>query len=141
MKYSMSSSRLTSVEYPVCMPTEEPSKVRKDLGVRTAEFAERVRHWVRKIPRTLSTIEDAKQLLRSSGSVGANYIEANEAFSKKDRAHKMKICRKEAKESTYWLRLLSGFVSGDLEKERLALCKESHELMLIFNAIINKYLS
>src|SRR6266540_1174342 len=77
-----------------------------DLEDRTKTFAENVRNFVKLLPKTISTIEDGKQLVRSSGSVGANYIEANEALSKKDFLMRIKICRKEAKESRYWLRLI-----------------------------------
>ncbi len=78
-----------------------------DLEDRTFRFAKRVREFIKKLPRTISNIEDSKQLNRSSGSVGANYIEANEAISKKDFIHRIKICRKEIKESRYWLQLVS----------------------------------
>ena len=77
-----------------------------DLEDRTFIFARDVRALVRQIPKTLANIEDAKQVVRSSGSVGANYIEANESLSKKDFLMRIKICRKEAKESRYWLRLI-----------------------------------
>ena len=70
-----------------------------DLEERTYEFAKRCRDFVRKLVRHLSHIEYGKQLLRSSGSVAANYIEANEAVSRKDFSLRIKICRKEAKES------------------------------------------
>ena len=79
-----------------------------DLEDRTLEFAGRVREFVKRLNRTLANTEDAKQLIRASGSVGANYIEANEALSKKDFVMRAKICRKEAKETAYWLRLLKG---------------------------------
>ena len=115
------------------------SASRKDLGERTAEFSDRVREWVRKMPRTLSSIEDMKQLVRSSGSVGANYIEANEAISRDDRIYRMKLCRKESKESEFWLRMLNISLPIPLEMERKSLMQEAHELMLIFNAIIRKY--
>lgn len=105
------------------------------------ECAQRVRQWARKIPRTIATIEDLKQLIRSSASVGANYIEANEALSKKDCARCLKICRKEARESEYWLLLLNIQLPQDLEDERRHLENEAHELKLIFNAIIHKYYS
>jgi len=72
-----------------------------DLEERTFEFAKRVRIFVKELFKTLGNIEDGKQLVRSSGSVGANYIEANESLSKKDFAMRIKICRKEAKESKY----------------------------------------
>jgi four helix bundle protein len=77
-----------------------------DLEDRTFNFAKDVREFVRQIPRTIANIEDTKQLVRASGSVGANYIEANESLSKKDFLMRIKICRKEAKESRYWLRLI-----------------------------------
>jgi four helix bundle protein len=74
-----------------------------DLEDRTLEFAKRVRAFVKNLRKTIGNIEDGKQLIRSSGSVGANYIEANESLSKKDFILRIKICRKEAKESRYWL--------------------------------------
>jgi four helix bundle protein len=77
-----------------------------DLEDRTLAYAKRVRAFVKKLPRTIANIEDIKQLVRASGSVGANYIEANESLSKKDFIMRIKICRKEAKEGRYWLRLI-----------------------------------
>ncbi len=77
-----------------------------DLEERTLRFAKKVRLLVKKLPKTIVNIEDGKQLVKASGSVGANYIEANEALSKKDFIMRIKICRKEAKESRYWLRLI-----------------------------------
>jgi len=74
---------------------------RYDLEDRTLAFAKAVRSLAKKIPRTIGNIKDGKQLVRASGSVGANYIEANEALSKKDFRMRIKICRKEAKESRY----------------------------------------
>lgn len=91
-----------------------------------------------KLPKTISNIEDSKQLIRSSGSVGANYIEANEALSKKDFVRRAKICRKEAKENRYWLKLVYIENNKELEKVRQALIQESTELMNIFGAIIHK---
>lgn len=76
-----------------------------DLEERTFKFAENVREYIKKLPKTLSDLEYSKQLIRSSGSVSANYIEANEALSKKDFFMRIKICKKEAKESRFWLRL------------------------------------
>ncbi|HSX09354.1 MAG TPA: four helix bundle protein [Candidatus Saccharimonadales bacterium] len=77
-----------------------------DLEDRTFTFAKDVRDFVKTLQRTISTIEYSKQLIRSSGSVAANYIEANEALSKKDFLLRIKICRKEAKETRLWLKLL-----------------------------------
>ena len=70
-----------------------------DLEERTLKFAKEVIAFVKIIPKSIANVEIIKQLVRSSGSVGANYIEANEALSKKDFALRVRICRKEAKES------------------------------------------
>ena len=89
------------------MNNAQNGKQHYDLEERTFLFAKNVRSFVRKLPKTIANIEDGKQLINASGSVGANYIEANESFSKKDFIFRIKICRKEAKESKYWLRLVS----------------------------------
>ena len=109
-----------------------------DLEARTFELAKRVRAFARTLPKTISNLEDVKQLIRSSGSVGANYIEANEALSKKDFVMRIKICRKEAKESGYWLRLLNCDTSQPVNTERDALVRECIELTKIFSAILRK---
>ena len=108
-----------------------------DLEERTFNFAKKVRVFLKKIPKTIANIEDGKQLIRSSGSVGANYIEANEALSKKDFIHRIKICRKEAKESRLWLRLVE-INKEETERTRQELMQEATELMNIFGAIIHK---
>ena len=118
------------------MPEGENPK-RYDLEGRTLKFAGNVRSFIRKLPKTISSIEDAKQLVRSSGSVGANYIEACEALSKKDFLMRIKICRKEAKESGYWLNLLET-TNSDFEKERQSLIQEATELRKIFGSIVTK---
>lgn len=109
-----------------------------DLEDRTFEFAKAVRAFVRRLKQDVANIEDSKQVVRSSGSVGANYIEANDALSKKDFVMRIKICRKEAKESRYWLRLIETFDDAVLDTERLSLAGEAQELMNIFGAIIQK---
>ncbi len=111
-----------------------------DLEDRTLEFAKMVRSFVKKLPKTTGNFEDGKQLIRSSGSVGANYIEANEAVSKKDFIFRIKICRKEAKESCYWLKLIDTENIKDLEEFRSFLLNESTELTKIFGAILSKSL-
>jgi len=105
---------------------------------RTTEFARRVREFVRQLPRTVANGEDVRQLVRSSGSVPANCIEANESLGGKDRLMRFRICRKEAKESQLWLHLLNTGENAIVEAERAALWQEAHELKLIFTAIINK---
>ena len=109
-----------------------------DLEERTFQFAKKCRDFIKKLPKNVANFEDEKQLARSSGSVGANYIEANESLSKKDFIMRTKISRKEAKESRLWLKLCDTNSNNDLEKEREDLTKESTELMNIFGAIIRK---
>ncbi|HTX66480.1 MAG TPA: four helix bundle protein [Opitutaceae bacterium] len=101
-------------------------------------FAEEVRSFVRQLPRTISNIEDVKQLVRASGSVAANLIEADEALGARDRVMRFRICRKEAKESGLWARLSDTGSDQDLDAERRALQQEAHELKLIFTTIIKK---
>ncbi len=109
-----------------------------DLEDRTFNYAMEVRNLVKKLPKTIANIEDIKQLVRASGSVGANYIEGNEAISKKDFLYRIKICRKEAKESRFFLRLLDVDSNLDMDKERDNLVQEAMELTKIFGAILNK---
>ncbi len=77
-----------------------------DLEERTFQFAKKTTFYVKDLPKSISNLEYSRQAIDSSGSVGANYIEANEALSKKDFVMRIKICRKEAKEAAYWLRLI-----------------------------------
>jgi four helix bundle protein len=109
-----------------------------DLEDRTFAFAQNSRILIKKLHKTVSNIEDCAQLTRAAGSVGANYIEANEALSKKDFLMRVKICRKEAKESRYWLRLIDTNNDLKLEAERNKLIQESTELMNIFGSIVRK---
>jgi four helix bundle protein len=118
--------------------SNEPGRREYDLEDRTFQFAKNVRAMVKHLPRTLANVEDARQLIRSSGSVGANYIEANEALSKKDFRMRIKISRKEAKESRYWLRLLDVGPGPSVSHERDALVQESKELMHILGSILTK---
>ncbi len=120
---------------------QEPKVRQYDLETRTLTFARNIRQFIRKVPKTPGNFEDSSQLIRSSGSVGANYIEANEALSKKDFAMRIKICRKEAKESTYWLQLLDPGQIADVESERQKLQAEARELEHIFGAILRKVTS
>lgn len=113
---------------------------RFDLEDRTFDFANSVRAFVRRLPRTICNQEDVRQLARSSGSVGANYIEANSALGRKDFVMRIRIARKEAKESAYWLRLLDVQGLEGIEMERNDLVQESVELMKIFGAILKKSL-
>lgn len=108
-----------------------------DLEERTLRFAKGVIEFINILPRSLSNFEIAKQVVRSSGSVGANYIEANEALGKKDFKMRIKICRKEAKESGYWMKLLELNDCGR-EQIRQQLIDEATQLTKIFSSIIEK---
>jgi four helix bundle protein len=109
-----------------------------DLEERCLKFAKDVRKFVKKLPKNISNFEDIKQLVRSSGSIGTNYIEANESLSKRDFIMRIKISKKEAKESIYWLNLLDIGYKSTLEKERSTLIDEATELMKILGAILEK---
>ncbi|SRR5260221_12390474 len=109
-----------------------------DLEERTFLFAKEVRRFVKLLERTIANVEDARQVIRSSGSVAANYIEANESLGKKDFLLHVKICRKEAKESVLWLRLIDTEARPAAENAQQRLIAEAGELMNIFGAIYRK---
>ena len=109
-----------------------------DLEERTFQFAKAVRLFVKTLPKTIANIEDGKQLVKASGSVGANYREANEYLSKKDFVMRIKICRKEAKESDYWLRLIKETNSLKNSDDAKKLMQEAGELKKIFSSILEK---
>jgi four helix bundle protein len=109
-----------------------------NLEERTLVFAKATRVFVKKLLRCTSNFEDGKQLIRSSGSIGANYIEANEALRKKNFKMRMKISRKEAKETCYWLKLVDTGTHQHLEKERSNLLDEATQLLKIMSSIILK---
>ena len=110
----------------------------RDLEDRTFEFAQSVRTFVKQLPRTVSNTEDVRQLVRASGSVAANWIEADEALSKKDFLMRVKICRKEAKESRLFLRLVDAGLSKNNVAARDSLGTEARQLTLSFSSIISK---
>ena len=112
------------------------SNVRFDLEARTLAFARDVRAFVRELPHTICNEEDVKQVIRSAGSVGANYIEANESLGRKDFEMRIRISKKEAKETRFWLRLLDTHDKSELNDERQRLVNESDELMRILGAIL-----
>lgn len=116
--------------------TQVQNSKRYDLEERTLKFAKEVIAFVKSLPKNIANTEIAKQLIRSSGSIGANYIEANEALSKKDFLMRIKICRKESKETIYWLKLVE--IKNQEEKRRESLIREATELMKIFGSIIEK---
>jgi len=110
---------------------------RFDLEERTSVFGERIINFCQKTRITLIVEPLIKQLIRSATSIGANYMEANGSNSKKDFKNKISICKKEAKETTYWLRMLANSLPDKKEELRIY-WTEARELSLIFAAIINK---
>lgn len=120
------------------MTQTENSKHKYDLEERTFQFAKAVRQYIKKLPNSIANIEDSKQVIRASGSVGANYIEANESLSKKDFIFRIKICRKESKESAYFLRLIYESNQPEFEEEGKELYDEAIQLKKIFSSILEK---
>lgn len=106
-----------------------------DLEERTAKFAEKIIELCKNIKITVITEPIVKQLIRAGTSVGANYCEANNASSRKDFKNKIFICKKETRETRYWIRVLKRSINYSHD-EILPLEKESHELNLIFQKII-----
>ena len=108
------------------------------LEERCHQFGKGIRRFCRKIKMDLVNFEDIKQLVRASGSVGANYIEANENVGKGDLKYRLKVCRKESKESIHFLGLVELFEDKELEKERNELIDEATQLRKIFSSMIKK---
>ena len=106
-----------------------------DLEERTAKFGENVISFAKTINKNAITMPLISQLIRSSTSVGANYSEADDAESKKDFIHKISICKKEARESKHWLRMIAT-ACPELKSDITSLWKEAKELNLIFNQIV-----
>jgi four helix bundle protein len=117
--------------------TKNQNSKQYDLEERTLNFAKEVIEFVKTLPRTTANAEITKQVIRYAGSIGANYIEANESLSKKDFAMRIKICRKESKESGYWLKLAEVKNSGG-ENRRRVLIEEATQLTKIFSSIEQK---
>ncbi|KAF0162316.1 MAG: S23 ribosomal protein [Ignavibacteria bacterium] len=107
-----------------------------DLEERTLVFLKSVISFLRTVKKDYVNVELGKQLIRSTGSVGANYREANEAVSKKDFAFRIRICRKEAKESSFWFSAYE--CDNELEDKRKALLQEATELSKIFGSMVKK---
>src|SRR3990172_12908384 len=92
---------MTNIQEPIIK-----QRTQFDLENRTLEFAKKVIDLVKKLPRNIANLELSRQIIRSGGSVGANYREANDSLGKKDFIMRLRISRKEAKETYYWLQLI-----------------------------------
>jgi len=107
-----------------------------DLEERTAKFAEEIVGFCKEIKPNHINISTISQLIRSGTSVGANYCEANGASSKKDFRNKIYICKKEAQETKYWLRILSK-ANPEIREKAKIFWKEAQELTLIFSKTVS----
>jgi four helix bundle protein len=108
-----------------------------DLEERTASFGEAIIEFSKKIPQSPITISLISQLVRAATSIGANYCEADNAESKMDFKHKISLCKKEAKETKYWLRMIAMAIP-ELKIKARGLWQEAKELNLIFSSIVRK---
>lgn len=111
---------------------------RFDLEGRTLTFARDVRDFLKRLPTSDANSVDKRQLARSSGSVGANYREANDALGRRDFAMRIRIARKEAKESCYWLQLVDAGGNEQLQADRNRLVDEADQLVRILSRILIK---
>lgn len=126
---------LISTKSKIRNPKEGHVEEKKyDLEERTLRFLKNTITFIRKNPKDFVNVELGRQLVRSVGSVGANYREANDAISKKDFLFRIKICRKEAKESQFWL--LAFECEEKLEDERKLLLQEASELSRIYGSMV-----
>lgn len=116
---------------------DDNDKKKYDLEERTAKFGEKIIEFAKKVPKNVVTLPIISQLVRAGTSVGANYCEADGAESKKDFRHKIGICKKEAKETKHWLRMIAK-AAPELADEARVLWKEAQELTLIFSSIVRK---
>lgn len=119
------------------MSNFQTKKYEKPLDDRTLEFGKRIIQLCKKLPKNIIALEPIKQVMRSGCSIGANYREANDALGKKDFLFRLRISRKEAKETLYWLELIVE-ACPEFRKEVEPLTQEVHELIRILSAIIER---
>lgn len=110
----------------------------QELEIRFHNFGKKVRDFCLKLKWDIINSEYIRQLIRSSGSVGANYIEASDDLGKLDEKMKIKIARRESKESVHWLDLILTYENKELEEERIFLMDEAEQIKKILSAILNK---
>jgi len=112
------------------------AKKRYDLTERTAKFGEDIIEFAKEFPNTPINRPLILQLVRAGTSIGANYMEADAAESKKDFRHKIGLCKKESKETMHWLRMIAK-ANQEKKEEARRLWKKTHELALIFSSILH----
>jgi four helix bundle protein len=123
---------------PITPPARKKRPSTYAIEERTLQFGSKVRAFAKRLPKSIASTDDVQQLLRAAAAVGASYIEANEAPTKREFVAQIRICLKEAKESTFWLRLTDTGASDSLSAFKHELVIESRDLMRIFFAILRK---
>ena len=127
---------MTNDEAQMTNKAQDPNPKRKyDLEERTARFGEAIIQLVRGLRQDAVNTPLISQLVRAGTSVGANYMEADGAESRKDFRHKIALCKKESKETKHWLRMIANANPGTRD-ECLRLLQEARELSLIFSSIL-----
>lgn len=116
------------------MNVEKGQSLKYDLEERTACFGEKVLEFAKRVPNSPVNLPLISQLVRAATSIGANYCEADDGVSKKDFRNKIGICRKEARETKHWLRMIAA-ANENLKEEARSLWQEAKELNLIFSQI------
>jgi four helix bundle protein len=118
-------------------PSENKNKKGYDLEDRTAKFGEVIIEFAKQLPQNPITLPLIGQIVRAGTSIGANYCEADNAVSKKEFLLRIETCKKESKETMYWLRMIATAVEKSKQSGRV-LWQEAKELHLIFAAIWRK---
>src|SRR3954447_10072596 len=128
---------MTNDQAPMTKKATAPAERAFDLAERTAVFGEQVIGFARSMRLDSVTMPLIKQLVRSGTSIGANYVEADEAGSKKEFSYRISVCRREARETQFWLRMLVA-AKPDVKDQARGLWREAKELVLILAAINRK---
>jgi four helix bundle protein len=128
--------KMTNDKAQMSNQAQNPNNQKKyDLEERTARFGEAIIEFVKTLPRDPINNPLISQIVRSGTSIGANYMEADGAESKKDFQHKISICKKECKETKHWLRMIAK-ANPDRRNKCQKLWGEAQELTLIFSSIL-----
>jgi four helix bundle protein len=130
---------MTNDQVPMTNEAIAPAGRSFDLAERTAAFGEEIIRFCRSLRLDAVTMPLVKQLVRSGTSIGANYVEADEAGSKKEFSYRISLCRREARETQYWLRMIVA-AKPDSKDQARALWREAKELVLILSTIYRKAL-
>lgn len=128
---------MTNFQFPMPNQVQSPKSKKYDLAERTGLFGKEAILFAKTLPDNPINRPIISQFVRSATSIGANYMEADCAESKKDFVHKIGICKKEAKETTHWTHMLAVAAPNSVSECR-KLWQEAHELALIFSAITKK---